>query len=149
MEEARQIFTNISQGDKVVIGSPQYPTAESNRIETVKKVTATQIVISDYERYRRGNGYRVGGSMFSESILRVASPKDIERRTERDRKSQEEKYKRQKESDFLKSLSALFENADVHRYNRQEDSFRVELHGLSEKQVRRLAEIIKGDKVAR
>lgn len=132
-------LTKIKVGDKVVMGRSAYPDHESNRIEVVTRLTATQIVVGS-DRYRL-NGYRCGGSCFMDAILRVASEKDIERRAGYDAKRKAEAQEREATQEFLRKLSALFKNADVYRYNSKEDIFRVEFHGLSEAQVRDLAKV--------
>lgn len=63
---------NIQAGDTAYMSIGHYGTLHKL---TVTKVTATQIVCSDGERYKRTNGYRIGDhSRWSTPTLSPATP---------------------------------------------------------------------------
>lgn len=63
---------NLSVGDSVVIYNGWYGAS----IKAVSKVTATQIVVGN-TRYRRKDGYVVGGGTWSRHSLREATPERV------------------------------------------------------------------------
>lgn len=126
--------------------------SEKTKLETVIRVTPTQIICThDMRFYRVHNGRRMypGRSVSGFNayyIERVATPQDIARiqdieaREQRKRQEREEELERQEAK--RRELSALFPVAHV-VYHDSGNPPTFEIHLLSEAQVRKCAEALK------
>lgn len=69
---------HITPGDQVIVGN-----LLNDRLATVDRVTKTQIILADGSRYRRADGFAVGGNSFDRTYIREATDQDRARITYR------------------------------------------------------------------
>lgn len=151
-DERYKIVSNIAVGDKVWMGDSNWPC--KGGIKPVVKITASQIVVQftdKYEeRFRRADGYRIGGGSFSNHIMGVATAAEIKTF---DAKTKAENARRKRKEDERtaaedkrKELGALFTREHVwvgtNEFTNDQRTFKVSLEGLTEKSVRELARIL-------
>jgi hypothetical protein len=147
-----KVLAKIKVGDSVWMGDSTFPC--KGGIRTVVKLTATQIIVqlnSTYaQRYRREDGYRVGGGSFTDRITGIATEDEIyafvakqkadlaEQRRKEDKRTAEENKR--------KTLNGLFEREHVwvgtNEFSNEAGTYKVSLECLSERAVRELARIL-------
>lgn len=66
---SREDFKSLKAGDKVIIKSTFY----DDRVETIDRITNTQIVIGN-SKFKRTNGWQVGDSIWSKTRLLIGTP---------------------------------------------------------------------------
>lgn len=64
---------NLEAGDKVF-----YDSRSTIGIETIVRLTKTQIVLKNGQRFRKKSGWLIGGDAWSATMIRVLTPKRIE-----------------------------------------------------------------------
>lgn len=150
-ERERQRLLKVREGDRVWLDSSAGKYPRGGGIGTVRKVTATQIVVTSatgYEqRFRRVDGYKVGGVMNSDRLGHVATPKQVqaweEEQQAQARKAQAMQDARDERLRKEEELQALFAAGYKPRAVVQKDgSVQLSLD-ISEEQVRRIAAVLK------
>jgi hypothetical protein len=148
--ETAKTLERIKVGDRVWLrGEGRYGRA----LGTIGKILPTQVVLAERdERYRRSDGRRIGFA-FYRCITAVATPEEVERweaeQAEKRREAEAHLAGRRRIEDKRLELTGLFgENFYVGESN-DPDVPPWEVHGfLSEEGVRRLAELLKGERLA-
>jgi hypothetical protein len=67
---------NIKAGDEVLVSRDRIL-----KVRRVSKVTATQIIVAEgnfTSRYRRKDGWNIGGSSWSRSYLKIGTPAEVQ-----------------------------------------------------------------------
>jgi hypothetical protein len=141
MAAAKEFLQEIKAGDAIVISrGSAFPV----RVAQVSRITATQIVISDTEKYHRVDGRRVGG--LGGYIERIATAKDLSREADKNRKRQVQSAAIQADYDRRKELERLFSEplvASLSSGLAGDGTFELGFHGLTEEMVRALAKRLK------
>lgn len=156
---------DLKVGDRVWIGKQRYG-IKSAQLRPVSRLTRTQIVVaftSTYEqRFKRDNGYRIGGGMFSDDIIGVADESECAEWDVKKAREANEAHAAYVEDERLKALraelSALFPMADDKFYEtagctyikheewgeskNRKGLWTVEIHNLNEQQVRDFARLL-------
>lgn len=149
-------LAKIKVGDRVFIQEGWY---ESRRLKTVTRVTPTLILVEqgkeNWERFRKENGIQMGRTMMSYHIASIATPEQIAayeaKEAEAERVADQRAAHRQNLENKRKELESKFPDSNyvgVHQSQDSRcpegDSYEVRLLGLTEAQVRKLAELVKG-----
>ena len=69
---SREDFKSLKAGDKVIINSSFY----DDRVETIDRITNTQIVIGN-SKFKRTNGWQIGDNIWSKTRLSIGTPEKI------------------------------------------------------------------------
>ena len=69
---SREDFKSLKAGDKVIINSTFY----DDRVETIDRITNTQIVIGS-SKFKRTNGWQTGDNIWSKTRLSIGTPEKI------------------------------------------------------------------------
>ena len=140
-------LSKIKAGDRVWVGRGQF--RRSGGIQTVKKVTATQIVLEaggPFDRFNRDTGYQRGGGfncMVISGIATEAQSKYWENMlAEKARQNAAKKEEDAKREAKCAELRTLFpKNVGVDEA--VDGKFTVSMYQLTEQQVRKLAAALK------
>jgi hypothetical protein len=150
-EDRPKNLVKIKVGDLLWIGQGQHPCSQG--IKPVTRLTNTLIVIGEgknnWEKFRRMNGYQVGGSGFNSSyISAIATPAEVEEFKLAEQQKKEEREKIQKKQQALDTLqaelNALFgESEMIHvrfeDFNTTAVIFSLTFSGLTPEQIRSMA----------
>jgi hypothetical protein len=141
----------IKVGDRVWLGRGSFP---KSQLRPVVKVTATQIVVAwtpTYSnRFRRDGGYRIGGGMLAEHITGIATKAEClewDRKKAAAREAADKKKAAEAAIDKRRlELLGAFRSDNIQVAQEQwgteserAGKWEVEVHYLSEEQVRELA----------
>ena len=69
---SREDFKSLKAGDKVIINSSFY----DDRVETIDRITNTQIVIGN-SKFKRTNGWKIGDNIWNKTYLSIGTPEKI------------------------------------------------------------------------
>jgi hypothetical protein len=135
----------IKAGDRVRTGGDT-----RYQIETVDRITSTQVVIGRY-RYNRTDGIQVGFRAGSR-LKGLASPSECrtwDESKEREREEQQRKVAAEvAHHEKRRELTAMFGDDDVVQVNRNEwgdpERWQIEIRNLTEEAVRQMAAILRG-----
>ena len=115
------------------------------RIRRVVKVTPAQVILDNGDHHKIDTGSRIGG--LGDSILRVATQSDSDReesepyKREQSRKAIEADRVHRKELANL--FSAAFQPAVFAPSSNQPGQFNLEFYNVDEKDIRKMAELLK------
>lgn len=137
-------LADLKPGDSVVVGrgeAKRFPTL----IRKVAALTPTQIILDNDDRYRRGDGRRVG--RLGGYILRKATADDFAYEKEKQQKLEESRQKAEEIQEHRNTLARLFPETFRPIVSiGLKDDFELSFFNLSETQVRKFAELVKGFK---
>lgn len=136
-------LADLKPGDSVVVGSGERLPVS---IGKVAKLTAKQIVSDRDDRYKRDNGRQIGRRL-GVYILRKATTDDFAREEEKQRKLEESRQKAEEIQEHRNVLARLFPETfrPIVSIGLKND-FELTFFNLSETQVRKFGELVKGFK---
>jgi hypothetical protein len=140
---------DIKKGTKVWMGRHG---DRDEGIWEVERITSSQFILTRASyagkvRIRRESGFEVGGHMFCFKITDIASPEEVTAYEAKEAREQAEYERQRAEEKALKEktqqLSDLFKDGAYVTYESYHPGFAVKLSGLTEEQVKTLAELVK------
>lgn len=138
-------LSNLKPGDAVVTGQIHGSEERFLRIRKVAKVSLTQIVLDNGDRYKSGTG--VGISSLGDPILRLATQADFDREQAQRLKAEASRNQIAADDAHRKELSDLFPVAIrpgiVGASSKQPGYFNLEFCNVPEQDIRNLAELLK------
>ena len=137
-------LSKLKPGDAVVTGQMYGREERFLRIRKVAKVTLTQVVLDNGDRYKIGTGSGISG--LADPILRLATQADFDREQAQRRKSEESRNQIEADQVHRKELADLFPVAIrpgiVGASSNQAGYFNLEFHNVPEQDIRKLAELL-------
>lgn len=137
--EAVKIGDAVVTG-RLVNGEERYP-----RIRKVTKLTETQIILDNTDRYKRASGSRIGG--IDSNILRIATQDDFDRETAERQRASENSAKMENARKHREELARLFPaslSVSVITANSNRDGeFNLEVYNVTETRMREIAETLR------
>ena len=138
-------LSKLKPGDALVTGQMHGREERFLRIRKVAKVTSTQVVLDNGDRYKIGTTSVIGG--LGDPILRLATQADFDREeSERQRREQSRKAF-EADADRKKELADLFPAAIrpgiVGASSNQPGYFHLQFYNVPEQDIRNLAELLK------
>ncbi|MGB2890639.1 MAG: hypothetical protein WBC04_23350 [Candidatus Acidiferrales bacterium] len=136
-------LADLKPGDSVVVGSGERLPVS---IRKVAKLTAKQIVLDRDDRYKQDNGRQIGRRL-GVYILRKATTDDFAREEEKQRQLEESRQKAEEIQEHRNVLARLFPETfrPIVSIGLKND-FELTFFNLSETQVRKFGELVKGFK---
>lgn len=159
--EQPEYLKNIKVGDRVWVGDSSYPRKDG--IQTVSRLTNTLVILTRYgcdystefDRYNRHTGYQTANLMWKAHISAVATPREVAAFEAEETKKAAESKTREEAKQALEakiaSLQSNFTDSNYIHVSQSHDSrlnggegFDVRLYALTEVQIVKLAELVKG-----
>jgi hypothetical protein len=158
--ESKAFLEQLKPGDKVWVGNGSY--SRNRGVQTVARLTNTIVYLlrhgctqsTEFDTYNRQTGRQRANLMFRDYITGLATPEDVAK-FEAEKAQEAETRKRNEEAkasadEKRKVLEGLFPDSNYVGVSESHDTrcpkgdcFEVRLLGLTENQVRKLAELAK------
>jgi hypothetical protein len=144
-DDKRLFLKQLKPGDAVITGRIFRDQEKGSRIRRVVKVSPTQVVLDNGDHHRIDTGSRIGG--LGDSILRLATQADSDR--EESERKKREQARKAIEADKVRrdELANLFPDAFRPTVfapsSNQPGQFNLEFYNVDEKDIRKMAELLK------